>query len=115
MNFKRALQTFKNDLQKKEAILKRIHDNCPHLLHLSEQQLCIYFEVKTIDALKKIEIQQTTPQIDSLPICTCTDGRNKIKDLYASERSANKQAHFSSRKLIIYPCPTTSGWHLTKN
>ena len=114
MNLKKSLQTLKNDLLQKEVILKRIRDNYPQLIHLSEQQLCIYFEVKTILALKEIETQQTNPQIDALPICTCTDSQNKIKDLYVSERSAYKQAHLSGKNLIIYPCPATSGWHLSK-
>ena len=114
MNLKKSLQTLKEELSKKEIILKRIHDNYPHLIHLSEQQLCIYFEVKTILALEEIEIQQTNPQTDTLPICTCTDSQNKIKDLYVSEKSAYKQAHLSGKKLMIYPCPSTSGWHLSK-
>ncbi len=114
MNLKRSFQTLKNDLQKKEALLKRIHDNYPHLLHLSEQQLCIYFEVKTILALEGIETRQTTPQTGALPICICTDSQNKIKDLYISERSAHKQEKISGKKLMTYPCPTTSGWHLSK-
>jgi hypothetical protein len=114
LNLKKSLQTLKNDLQKKEDIRKRIHDKYPQLIHLSEQQLYIYFEVKTILALKEIEIQQNIPQIDALPICTCTDSQNKIKDLYVSERSADKQAQLSGKNLKIYPCPATTGWHLSK-
>ena len=50
--------------------------------------------------------------------CLCTDSRNHFKDLYISEHEAEKVAKFLFDEqgiyLMVYPCPYSSGWHLSR-
>ncbi len=63
--------------------------------------------------IKKIEIE-----FYNSDYCLCTDSNHQFKKLYATEYEAEKRAKFLYDEqgifLIAYPCPYSSGWHLTK-
>jgi len=119
---KKSLQTLKDDLSKKETILKSVQQTHPHLLHLPESQLLTYFEVTALDKLDEyLKHQKETVKTNTKnnPVCDCTGSQGQTKDLYPSEESAQKTANVLAKQknlyLTIYPCPSLDGWHLTKN
>ena len=114
MELKKSLITLKNDLAQKEEIQNTIYHNYPHLIQLSQKQLCIYFEINTLTELIHIQKHVINIHDTNENICKCLDSEGNIKDLYISKSSAKKQTHFSQVKLIVYPCPNTKGWHLSK-
>jgi hypothetical protein len=54
----------------------------------------------------------------NLDSCLCTDRKNNLKELYSSEHKAQRVAKFlldeQGIELIVYPCPYSSGWHLSR-
>ena len=50
--------------------------------------------------------------------CLCTDSKSYFKELYISEYEAEKTAKFILDEqgvyLMVYPCPYSSGWHLSR-
>jgi len=114
VELKKSLKILKNDFIQNKEICHILYHNYPHLIHLSEKQLCIYFEVTTIIELKYIKKQMYTDKIAIQNICSCLDAKQQSKDLYASLHSAERQIKLSQTHLSIYPCPNTRGWHLSK-
>lgn len=121
MNLKKSLQTLKEDLSKKETILKAIQQTHPQLSTLYEHQILAYFEVTSIDELDehiKHKKESIPPDTLNTLVCQCTDSQGQPKALYDSEESAQKEATILSKQknlnLSIYPCPHHAGWHLTK-
>jgi hypothetical protein len=114
VELKKSLKILKNNFLKNEEICNTLYHNYPHLIHLSEKQLCIYFDVTTIVALKHIKKQIAIDKTSIQNICNCLDSKQQNKDLYSSLNSAKKQVKLSQIKLTIYPCPDTRGWHLSK-
>ena len=114
----------KNDIAKKEETLKALQKTYPHLSHLPEAQILAYFDVATMDELNEYikHIKESTQPHDNLPhdsqLCSCTNSKGQPKDLYNSEKSAQKEATILVKqkrlKLKVYPCPDGCGWHLTK-
>jgi len=51
-------------------------------------------------------------------ICICTDASGEMKYLYLSKKEAELAKELRQREqnimLKIYACPTSRGWHLTK-
>ena len=51
-------------------------------------------------------------------ICLCTDSNGEMKYLYMSKREVELAQELRQREehinLKIYTCPTSRGWHLTK-
>ncbi len=56
--------------------------------------------------------------LNSFDSCLCTDRNYQFKKLYPTEKEAEKRAKFLFDEqgvyLIVYPCPYSLGWHLTK-
>lgn len=84
---------------------------------------------KALKAIKKAMIEKEKASRSSSPPrkiveeeafdnCLCTDSQNRFKALYSTQAEAERQAKFLYDEqaifLIVYPCPTSSGWHLTK-
>ncbi|HHH19707.1 MAG TPA: hypothetical protein ENK86_04275 [Campylobacterales bacterium] len=83
---------------------------------------------KALKQIKKAMIAQEKASRPQAPLptreeeiqgeCLCTDSQQQFKTLYTTELEANHQAKFLYDEqgvyLIVYPCPTSSGWHLTK-
>jgi len=50
--------------------------------------------------------------------CICKDAQGNPKNLYISQKEAQKELqHLLETQYIsleVYPCPSESGWHLTK-
>ena len=67
---------------------------------------------------KKVVKRDIDIHFDNIDYCLCTDSNHQFKTLYTSEREAQKRAKFLYDEhgvfLIAYPCPYSSGWHLTK-
>lgn len=121
----KSLQAIKNNIAKKEKILKTLHEKHPHLKHLSETQILAYFNILSMDELsalrtniKKSILPKDNITYEEHSICSCTNSRGQAKDLYESEESAQKEATvFVGQKkleLKVYVCPSGCGWHLTK-
>ncbi len=68
-----------------------------------------------INVPKIIDIYDSSYDMDS---CLCTDSKNRFKKLYISEHEAEKVAKFLFDEqgiyLMVYPCPYSSGWHLSR-
>ena len=119
---KKSLQTLKNNIAKREDVLKALQKTHPHLAHLSEAQILTYFDIHTTDELTKhiTLIKEFILRLDNLKdqLCSCTDSKGQPKDLYASEEFAQKEADVLAIqkrvKLKVYACPDSSGWHLSK-
>lgn len=126
MQLKRSLQPLKNEIAKKEAVLKILYSLYPDLKGYSEAELLAYFDVQTIEALQRHirNIQKPhvphseNTQSQEQPVCACTDAEGYPKALYETEASAHKEISALRRdmktKLSVYPCPNGCGWHLTK-
>ncbi|NOZ91281.1 MAG: hypothetical protein GXO60_08370 [Epsilonproteobacteria bacterium] len=67
---------------------------------------------------KKTVIKEINIEFDTIDYCLCTDSNHQFKKLYPTEYEAEKRAKFLYDEqgilLIAYPCPYSSGWHLTK-
>jgi hypothetical protein len=57
--------------------------------------------------------------IEDIDYCLCTDRDNQFKKIYSTQLEAERVAKFlydeQGVSLMVYPCPYSSGWHLTKN
>jgi len=77
---------------------------------------------KEIETKEKKKSKRVIPKIeyyyDDLDNCLCTDRNHNFKNIYATELEAQKQAKFLQDEqdifLIVYPCPYSSGWHLSR-
>jgi len=77
---------------------------------------------KEIEAKEKKKSKRVISNIeydyDNLDNCLCTDRNHNFKKIYATELEAEKQAKFLQDEqgvfLIVYPCPYSSGWHLSR-
>jgi len=76
---------------------------------------------KEIKAREKKISKRVIPYIEDyydLDYCLCTDRNHNFKEIYATELEAQKQAKFLQDEqgifLMVYPCPYSSGWHLSK-
>jgi len=107
-----SLHAIKNDIAKKENILKSLQKTHPHLKHLSEIQILAYFNIHSMDELSthltNLNVS-TLPHDDSMdnkrPICLCTNSDGQAKDLYDSEESAQKAATvFVGKKSCYLKC-----------
>ena len=121
----KSLHAIKNDIAKKENILRSLQKTHPHLKHLSEIQILTYFNINSIDELSThiTNLKASTLPHDNLmddkrPICSCRNSDGQAKDLYDSEESAQKEATVlvvqKKLQLKVYVCPNGCGWHLTK-
>lgn len=121
----KSLHAIKNDIIKKEKILKSLQKTHPHLKQLSETQILAYFDLQSMNELSTYITNSEEPTLinDNLidnkrPICSCIDSNGQAKDLYDSEESAQKKATVfvgqKKLKLKVYVCPNGCGWHLTK-
>ena len=122
---KRSLQAIKNDIVKKEETLKALQKTYPHLAHLPESQLLAYFNFRTIDEINKYikHTQEYTQAYDDASLqdtqlCSCSDSKGHLKDLYHSEELAQREANILAKQqklsLTVYLCPSHCGWHLSK-
>lgn len=124
MKRKLSLQTLKTDLAKKEAAFKTLCTLYPGLKGYSERELLAYFECETFEALQQhiqaIKSPDTLPEedLEGYPLCSCTDSKGETKYLYETEAEAEKEARalmmHTNTTLLVYPCPSGCGWHLTK-
>lgn len=122
MNIKKSLQTLKDDLARKESILKSIQNHHPHLAKFSEEEVLAYFHLTTIEDLKEY-IQNSIKtsnenEMNHNTLCSCKNSNGEFKELYntheLAQHGADKLMIYQRVKLRIYPCPYGNGWHLTK-
>ncbi len=119
---KKSLRSLKNSLTDKEKTLKSLWNIYPHLSHLTEVEILIYFEVETIIELKQHLKESTILHLDleikNSDQCSCSNSKNQPKDIYVSQEIAQKEADRLSMhnkvKLKVYLCPSRYGWHLSK-
>ena len=75
---------------------------------LLEKERCTY----------KPTVQIVEECFDEFSTCLCTDSKQHFKELYSTEHDAEKRAKWlfdeQGINLSVYPCPYSSGWHLTK-
>lgn len=125
MLYKKSLKIIKKDMVQKEQVFKAIKRAYKHLHYLSESDILDYFEVSSVIELR-VHIPKVIPhdgagqQFDLrvMDSCLCTDGYGNMKELYDSEKEAERRVEMllaeRGLNLGVYPCPYNCGWHLTK-
>ena len=116
------LKALKKQLSEEEEAFALIKKKYPYLRSMSEVDILNYCDfhsrsdiVKYVEKLKiDASIEKDLDEIS----CSCTDSSGNTKYLYIHEKDAEevrtsrqKEQHIT---LKIYACPTSRGWHLTK-
>jgi predicted ATP-binding protein involved in virulence len=128
MNLKKTLKPIKKKLLYKNNIFKTIKHVYPHLSDLTHKEILDYYQLESaqllerhVEKIKEIFInnkQDYKENIEELDACFCTDREDDFKDLYHTQREANRRINIFYKeqrvKLKLYPCPYNCGWHLTK-
>ena len=131
MNFKKALKPFKKKIIQKNNIFRTIKHVYPHLEELTHQEILDYYGLQSVKLLEehveKIKsifhhgqntYHKSLEALEAMDGCFCTNANNEFKDLYHTQKEANRSINLLYKnqriKLKLYPCPYNCGWHLTK-
>ncbi len=120
-------QSLKKQYQVKEQAFTYTKMRYEHLSDLSNDEILAHFSFTTdaelIDHVKDLkESQLAKPESildqSTQQDCQCVDQNGKIKNLYATKADAESICIQVKNKqqisLVIYTCPSTDGWHLSK-
>ncbi len=116
--FKKLRKQFSEE-EKAFTVIKKKY---AHLAKLRDDEILLYCECKSrsdiihyVNQLKKDEFIDKSIEV---AICTCSDGSGNIKNLYLSRKDAEQVSALARKEqnitLNIYACPTSTGWHLSK-
>ncbi len=116
------LKTFKKKLAQEEEAFERLKREYPHLANMNETAILSYLGIASHSKVVKYVEGLDTKVIPEMQIedvhCSCTDADGNTKYLYRYKKDAEKARTASQREqnitLKIYACPTSRGWHLTK-
>ena len=128
MNLKKILKPIKKKIVEKSNIFRTIKHVYPHLSDLSNSEILHYYGVESVkrleqhvEKIKNILIHSEEgykENLEELDACFCSNTQNEFKDLYQTQKEANKKIKLLYKeqriKLKLYPCPYNCGWHLTK-
>ena len=74
--------------------------------------------IKFTSQLKIVEHADDEVVRQSNFLCTCTNTDGMRKEFYKTKRDAERVCILRRKELrlnlVVYPCPTDNGWHLTK-
>ncbi len=116
------LEALKKQLSKEEEAFALIKKKYPHLKNMSDKYILLYCECcsrsELVQYVKELKIHIVQEESRDEKICICTDGKGEIKDLYVSKSEVELAKELRKKedhvKLKTYACPTSRGWHLTK-
>ena len=116
------LKTLKTQLLKEEEAFELVKRKYPHLKNMSDKYILLYCECRSrselVQYVKELKIHIVQEESRDEKICICTDANGDIKYLYMSKKEAELAQELRQREqnitLKIYTCPTSRGWHLTK-
>ena len=116
------LETLKKQLAKEEEAFRLIKKKYLPLESMNEYEILAYCDCRSgselIEYVKELKIETIQDVGIDENICLCTDANGEIKYLYSTKREAELAQELRQReqhvKLKIYTCPTSRGWHLTK-
>ena len=116
------LEGLKKQLDQEERAFKLIKKKYSPLDSMSEYEILIYCNCRSrselVQYVKDLKIEIIQDEDIDENICLCIDGNGEIKDLYMSKSEVALARELRQReqhiKLKIYSCPTSIGWHLTK-
>ena len=116
------LEVLKKQLVQEEKAFKLIKKKYLPLGSMCEYEILVYCDCRSrselVQSVKELKIESIQDEGIDENICLCTDGNGEIKDLYMSKSEVALAQELRQReqhiKLKIYACPTSIGWHLTK-
>ena len=116
------LKTLKKQLSEEEEAFSLIKKKYPHLRSMSEGDILLYCECHSrselVQYVKELSIESVDEEVIENNICLCSDAKGEVKYLYMSKKEAELAKELRQREqhmtLKIYACPTSRGWHLTK-
>jgi predicted ATP-binding protein involved in virulence len=128
MNLKKSLKPIKKRFQRRDNPFISIRQVYPHLSELNNEEILEYYNVVNIKMLKehiqhikkilKNKTENYSEEMEKINGCFCMDSREEFKYLYTTQKEAEKQIKHSLKtkrvKLLLYPCPYHSGWHLSR-
>ncbi len=115
-------KALKQQLSEEEEAFYLIKRKYSHLADMSEEDILLYYNchsrsdiVQYVEQLKiDVFIEKDMDEI----FCSCTDSNGNTKYLYIHKKEAEEARIASQREqnitLKIYACPTSRGWHLSK-
>ena len=94
----------------------------PPLASMHDDAILAYCDCRSMSELvqyvKELSIESVDKEAIEDNICLCTDAKGEVKYLYMSKKEAELAKELRQREehitLKIYTCPTSRGWHLTK-
>ena len=116
------LKALKKQLSEEEEAFDLIKKKYPHLGNMSDENILLYCECRSrselVQYVKELKIHIVQDESMDENFCICTDAKGDIKYLYMSKKEAELAQELRQREqnitLKIYACPTSRGWHLTK-
>ena len=118
------LKKLKSLLTQEEEALTLLKNQYPLIADKSDAEILSYFELERSEIVafskdfKNLYEETKHHPLEQNTICKCTDANNQPKNLYNTREEAEKTRFFlktsQNTALILYPCPHTTGWHLSK-
>jgi len=116
------LEALKKQLAQEEEAFRLIKKKYPPLASMHDDAILAYCDCRSrselVQYVKELSIESVGEEAIEDNICLCTDANVEIKYLYMSKREAELAQELRQRedhvKLNTYACPTSRGWHLTK-
>ena len=116
------LEALKKQLAQEEEAFRLIKKKYPPLATMNEYEILAYCDCcsksELVQYVKELKIEIIQDEGTAENICLCSDADGKMKYLYMSQKEAELAQELRQReqhiKLKIYVCPTSRGWHLTK-
>ena len=116
------LKNFKKKLAQEEDAFERLKRDYPHLANLKETAILSYLGIASrFDVVKYVEGLDTKviPEMETGAMhCSCFDSNGDTKYLYMNRKEVELAVGLRQKRqhntLSIYACPTSTGWHLTK-
>jgi len=116
------LKNFKKKLAQEEESFERLKKDYPHLANMNESAILSYLGIASrSEVVKYVEglDRKAIAEVDTYEVlCSCTDASGDEKHLYLNRKDAEQASASRKREesitLNIYTCPTSTGWHLTK-
>ena len=116
------LEVLKKQLLQEEEAFRLIKKKYPPLASMHDDAILTYCDCRSRSELvryvKELKIGNVQKEDTDENICLCIDGNGEMKYLYLNSKEAALSQELRQReqhvKLNIYACPTSRGWHLTK-
>ena len=116
------LEALKKQLLEEEEAFTLIRKKYPHLTKMSDENILLYYECHSrselVQYVKELKIHIVQEESMDEKICICTDAKGDMKYLYMSKKEAELAQELRQREqnitLKIYACPSSRGWHLSK-